>query len=191
MRFQLKELPYRYDALEPFISEETMRLHHTKHQQAYVDGANKHAHDPTSEDYMFNAGGVVNHDTFWQVMTPNQRSRDYTLFRDQVVYHMGSFRGFLRQFSDAAASVKGAGWAMLLFDRETGGLTIRTFANQDTPAWRFYPLLVLDVWEHAYYLTYQNRRKEYIKAFWNVVNWSEVSRRFEKAARDFMSEVTF
>ena len=199
--YKLPDLPYSYDALEPYIDEQTMKLHHAKHHQAYIDKINKalEGHDALSskpiEDILAdlnsipedirtivqnNGGGHYNHSFFWQIMGPppagGQASKPEDKLADGIDSAFGSFDNFKEKFAEAAASRFGSGWAWLV---DTGGkLDITSTANQDCPlSDGARPILGLDVWEHAYYLKYQNRRPEYIDAWWKVVNWPEVSRR--------------
>lgn len=194
--FELPELPYAYDALEPYIDEQTMRLHHTKHHQTYIDKANKALEggewsgksieeilvnlNEIPEDIRAtvrnNGGGHYNHSMFWQIMGPDQSGKPEGNIATAIDAAFGSFDNFKEKFSEAAAGRFGSGWAWLV---DNGGkLEITSTANQDCPiSDGAKPILGLDVWEHAYYLKYQNRRPEYIDAWWKVVNWAEVSRR--------------
>lgn len=184
--FTLPPLPYDYDALEPWIDKETMKIHHDKHHQAYVDNLNKvlEGHDDLLKMHgaeladnlstmpaeirtkvRNNLGGVMNHNFFWQIMSPKK----------QVVPE--EYKEFVEPFSTAALGIFGSGWCWLVVD-DDGKIEIMTTPNQDSPQMSEKdPVLGLDVWEHAYYLKYQNRRADYIKAWWNVVNWEEVERR--------------
>jgi Fe-Mn family superoxide dismutase len=196
MPFEVPDLPYPYDALEPHIDEQTMRIHHDKHHQAYVDNANK-ALEGTEwdgrsiEDILAsieiipeeirtavrnNVGGHANHSVFWQVMSPDGGGEP----EGDLAEAIGDFGQFKEAFSQAGITRFGSGWAWLIWDGT--GVAIKSLPNQDSPIMESdVPLLGLDVWEHAYYLKYQNRRPEYVEAWWNVVNWPEVSRRFEEA----------
>ena len=198
MAYSVPDLPYDYAALEPHIDEETMRIHHDKHHQAYVDNANK-ALDGTEwadrpveavlaqieilpEDKRTavrnNAGGHANHSLFWTSMSPLGGGSPGGALAAAITDASGSFDSFQEQFAAAAMGRFGSGWAWLVWDGT--GLAIKSTPNQDSPIMDGdVPLLGLDVWEHAYYLKYQNRRVEYVQAWWNVVNWDEVSRRFE------------
>lgn len=194
--FELPDLPYAYDALEPYIDEQTMRLHHTKHHQTYIDKANKALEgsdwadkpveeilknlDALPEDIRTtlrnNGGGHFNHSLFWQMMAPDQSGKPGGDVAGAIDTAFGSFDNFKEKFAEAAAGRFGSGWAWLVDNN--GTLEITSTANQDSPISEdARPLLGLDVWEHAYYLKYQNRRPEYIDAWWKVVNWDDVSRR--------------
>jgi len=203
MAHQLPELPYPYDALEPHIDARTMELHHSKHHQAYVNKLNDalskvpELESKPLEDLLRdlnsvpeqvrtavrnNGGGHFNHSLFWTVMGPGCGGTPEGELAAAIQDAFGSFDSFKEQFSTTAAGVFGSGWAWLCVDPKTKGLLIKPSANQDTPLSEgLTPILALDVWEHAYYLKYQNRRPEYISAWWNVVNWSEVAKRFEAA----------
>ncbi len=190
MKYTLPPLPYAYDALEPYIDAKTMEIHYTKHHQAYTDKLNavldKHpelAERPIDEllkniDQLNlpeadrtalrnNGGGYVNHNFFWNIMDPSLQ-KDVNLETD-IMAEFGTLDDFKKKFSDAAASRFGSGWAWLVRNNE-GKLEVYSTANQDSPLMQGHtPLLTLDVWEHAYYLKYQNRRPEYIDAWWNTV----------------------
>ncbi len=198
--FELPELPYGYDALEPYIDEETMKLHHDKHHQSYLDKLNKALEgkpdwtDKSLEDILTdldslpedirttvrnNGGGHYNHSFFWQIMAPGQSGSPEGEISTAINTRFGSFGNFKEKFAEAAANRFGSGWAWLV--EKNGKLEITSTANQDSPiSERAKPVLGLDVWEHAYYLKYQNRRPDYIDAWWKVVNWSEVSRRLSQ-----------
>lgn len=193
--FTLPKLGYGYDALEPHVDARTMEIHHTKHHQAYIDNANKAlAKHPDlqkrtavellqdlaslPEDVRAtlrnNVGGHANHSFFWQILAPNGGGEPTGELAAEIAKSFGSFDAFKKQFADAAMKRFGSGWAWL--SRKGGGLQIHSTANQDSPISEgAVPLLGLDVWEHAYYLHYQNRRADYVAAFWNVVNWSQVA----------------
>ena len=198
MAFEVPDLPYPYDALEPHIDEATMRIHHDKHHQAYVDNANKALAgtewaDRSVDDILAsieiiaedirtvvrnNVGGHVNHTLFWQVMSPDGGGEPEGALADAI----GDFSQFKEAFAHAAITRFGSGWAWLVWDGT--GVAVSSTPNQDSPIMDSHvPLLGLDVWEHSYYLKYQNRRPDYVAAWWNVVNWPEVSRRFEEAQR--------
>jgi Fe-Mn family superoxide dismutase len=201
MAFTLPELPYAYDALEPHIDKRTMEIHHTKHHQAYITNVNKalEGHPDLASksicDLMKglssvpenirtavrnNGGGHWNHSMFWKIMAPNAGGQPSGELAAAINSTFGSFDNFKTQFADAATKRFGSGWAWLSVDK--GKLLVESTANQDTPISEGRsPILGLDVWEHAYYLNYQNRRPDYITAFWNVVNWPEVAARFGKA----------
>jgi Fe-Mn family superoxide dismutase len=204
MPFSLPDLPYSHDALEPHIDAKTMEIHHGKHHAGYVSKANDALKGTDFEGKPVeeilrnldkipadkqtavrnNAGGHANHSLFWQILAPAGRggggepSGDLA---DAINEAFGSFDSFKEQFANAAATRFGSGWAWLGFD-ENGKLHIGSTANQDSPIMKGHtPILGLDVWEHAYYLNYQNRRPDYIGAFWNVVNWGKVAEHFAAA----------
>jgi len=201
MAFQLPDLPYGYDALEPHIDARTMEIHHTKHHAAYVSKLNgaiegTEAADKTLEDLIKNisqysgavrnnGGGHFNHSLFWTVLGPNGGGNPDGELAAAIEATFGSFDSFKETFANAAATRFGSGWAWLGV-KDNGGLCVCSTPNQDNPVMDIAedpctPILGLDVWEHAYYLKYQNRRPDYISAFWDVVNWEEVSRRFAAA----------
>jgi superoxide dismutase, Fe-Mn family len=192
-------LPYDYNALEPHIDEQTMRIHHDKHHGAYVTNLNaaleKHPElQNKSADELVksintvpeairtavrnNAGGHVNHTMFWEIMGPGKGGAPTGVIADAIKSAFGSFDTFKTQLNDAGVKRFGSGWAWLL---DVGGkLTIESTANQDSPLMEGKkPILGIDVWEHAYYLKYQNRRPDYLAAWWNVVNWDAVNKRFK------------
>ncbi len=194
MKHELPELPYSYDALEPSIDAKTMEIHHTKHHQGYVDKLNAalekypELQDKSVEELLAgnlavvrdeiktavrnNAGGHANHSLFWQILSPNPSDPEGDLL-DAINSTFGTLEDFKKQFSDVAAKHFGSGWAWLVINH--GRLEIISTANQDSPLMLGkIPLLGLDVWEHAYYLKYQNRRAEYINAFWDVIDWKKV-----------------
>jgi Fe-Mn family superoxide dismutase len=201
MAYSLPALPYAYDALEPHFDKRTMEIHHTKHHQAYINNVNKalEAHPDLAAksicDLMKglssvpesirtavrnNGGGHWNHSMFWTILAPNAGGAPSGEVGAAIDSAFGSFDNFKTQFANAATTRFGSGWAWLSVDK--GKLTVESTANQDTPLSEGRtPILGLDVWEHAYYLNYQNRRPDYITAFWNVVNWTEVATRFGKA----------
>jgi Fe-Mn family superoxide dismutase len=200
MALEVPPLPYDYAALAPTIDEETMRLHHDKHHQAYVDNANK-ALDGTEwadrpvevilteleiipEDKRAavrnNVGGHANHSLFWQIMSPDGGGSPEGELAAAIDDTFGGVDALKEQVNDAGVKRFGSGWTWLVWDGT--GLAVYSTANQDSPISNGdVPLLGNDVWEHAYYLTYRNRRPEYLGAWWNVVNWPEVARRFEEA----------
>ncbi len=201
MAFSVPDLPYDYNALEPHIDEQTMRIHHDKHHQAYVDKANAALEgtdwadkdveevvanlDQLPEDKRTpvrnNAGGHANHSFFWQVMGPDGGGEPSGALADAINEKFGSFDSFKEEFKNAGIGQFGSGWAWLVHDGT--GIAITSTPNQDSPLTDGQtPLLGVDVWEHAYYLNYQNKRPDYLDAFWNVVNWSEVSSRFDAAS---------
>jgi Fe-Mn family superoxide dismutase len=198
MPFEVPPLPYDYAALEPHIDEETMRLHHDKHHQAYVDKANaalegtEWADKPVEEvlgnldrlppekqtPVRNNAGGHYNHTFFWEIMSPEGGGEPEGSLAEAIDQAFGGFDAFKQQFGDAAINRFGSGWAWLVWNGSA--LEVTSTANQDPSILEGKtPLLGLDVWEHAYYLRYQNRRPDYVAAWWNVVNWPEVARRYE------------
>lgn len=201
MAYELPELPYAYDALEPHIDKETMNIHHTKHHNTYVtnlnnavagkaDLENKSVEelianlDALPEDIKTavrnNGGGHANHSLFWQLLSPNGGGNPTGELASAIDAKFGSFDAFKEEFAKAATTRFGSGWAWLSL--ANGELEVSSTANQDSPIMEGKtPLLGLDVWEHAYYLNYQNRRPDYIGSFWNVVNWDEVSKRFAAA----------
>lgn len=200
-KFELPELPYAYDALEPSIDKETMNIHHTKHHNTYVtklndavegqaDLENKSVEeiisnlDAVPENIRTavrnNGGGHANHSLFWKVLSPNGGGEPTGELADKINEKFGSFDKFKEEFATAAAGRFGSGWAWLVVNN--GEIEITSTPNQDSPLMEGKkPLLGLDVWEHAYYLKYQNKRPEYISAFWNVVNWDQVAKNYEEA----------
>jgi Fe-Mn family superoxide dismutase len=204
MAYEAAPPPYPYDALEPHIDARTMEIHHGKHHVAYCTNANKALEAQPDlltkpveqllgeiervpaeirQTVINNAGGHANHTLFWQIMGPGKGGPPRGKLADAIRETFGGFDPFKEQFAKAAVGRFGSGWAWLTLD-PTGKLTITSTANQDSPIMqRHKPLLGLDVWEHAYYLKYQNRRPDYIAAWWNVVNWDAVADRFEAARR--------
>ncbi|MBX6378935.1 MAG: superoxide dismutase [Clostridia bacterium] len=197
-QFELPPLPYPYDALEPHIDEQTMRLHHDIHHKSYVDGLNnavaKLAEAREKGDFAlvkhwereaaFHGSGHFLHTIFWEIMGPNAGGTPTGAIADQINRDFGSFDAFKKHFSAAAAAVEGSGWGLLVWQPQAQRLEVLTAEkHQNLTQWGVVPLLVLDVWEHAYYLKYQNRRPAYIEAWWNVVNWPAVNQRFEEARR--------
>ncbi|QDT97745.1 superoxide dismutase [Gimesia aquarii] len=202
MSYSLPDLPYAYDALEPHIDAKTMEIHHTKHHQAYISKANaaleghsdlaaKSIEDLVSDlssvpeairgAIRNNGGGHANHSLFWTVMSPDGGGAPSGDLAEAIDSTFGSLDTFKEQFSNAAATRFGSGWAWLSVDG--GKLVVESTPNQDTPLSEGRtPILGLDVWEHAYYLNYQNRRPDYISAFFNVVNWDEVAKRYAAAS---------
>ncbi|MCS6788918.1 MAG: superoxide dismutase [Acidilobaceae archaeon] len=196
-RYELPQLPYAYNALEPYIIEEIMRLHHTKHHQAYVNGANaalekieKHAKGEAQvdvravlRDLSFNLDGHKLHSIFWPNMAPAGKGggKPGGAVADKIDLQFGSFENFKRLFSDAAKTVEGVGWALLLYDPEIDALVLTQIEKQNLMHLAELPILLsLDVWEHAYYLQYKNDRASYVDNWWNVVNWDDVERRLSK-----------
>lgn len=196
MRYELPALPYAYDALEPHIDEQTMHLHHDIHHKGYVDGLNK-ALDMLDaarsggdfglvkhweREAAFHGSGHFLHTIFWQNMGPGKGGEPGGAVRQQIDKDFGSFEAMRKQFSAAATAVEGSGWALLVWEPNAGQLEVLTAEkHQNLTQWGVVPLLVLDVWEHAYYLKYQNKRAAYVEAFWNVVNWDDVAARLHKA----------
>ncbi|EOD6241786.1 superoxide dismutase [Enterococcus hirae] len=201
MTYTLPDLPYAFDALEPYIDEETMHLHHDKHHNTYVTNLNaaieKHPElgEKTIEELLSdidavptdiktavrnNGGGHANHSFFWKIMAPNAGGEPTGAIKEAIDEAFGDFATFKEEFKKAAAGRFGSGWAWLVM--ENGKLAITSTANQDSPLMEGKtPILGLDVWEHAYYLKYKNVRPDYIEAFWNVVNWEEVNNRLSSA----------
>jgi superoxide dismutase, Fe-Mn family len=204
MPFTLPNLPYAHDALEPFIDKMTMEIHHGKHHGAYVTNVNKALESAPQlanlsvEELLANGlaavpenirtavrnngGGHANHTMFWQIMGPNAGGQPGGKLGEAIGSVFGSFDGFKEKLAAAAMGRFGSGWAWLVTD-SSGKLDITSTANQDSPiSDGKFPVLGIDVWEHAYYLKYQNRRAEYIAAWWNVVNWKEIEKRFLAAS---------
>lgn len=197
-RYTLPDLPYPYDALEPYIDEQTMRLHHDIHHQGYVNGANgaldklKRARESgdygavkaVSRDLAFNASGHLLHSVFWPNMAPEGEGGEPAgALADQLRADFGGVEEFRAHFGAAAKGVEGSGWGILAWEPQGGHLLVlQAEKHQNLAAQGVTPLLVLDVWEHAYYLKYQNKRGDYVDAWWNVVNWNDVARRFDAAS---------
>jgi Fe-Mn family superoxide dismutase len=199
MSFELPKLPYAYDALEPYIDARTMEIHYTKHHAAYINNLNNAIKGTDQEGKPIeailadasklapvmrnNGGGYYNHNLFWTIMGPNAGGVPKGDLAEAINKYFGSFEAFREKFNAAAATRFGSGWAWLTKNSK-GELQVSSSPNQDNPLMdlsevKGLPILGLDVWEHAYYLKYQNKRPDYIAAFWNVVNWDEVSRRFK------------
>ncbi len=202
MAFTLPQLPYNHDALEPHIDVQTMQIHHGKHHQAYVDNLNKAIagteHENKSlEEIVANAGkispavrnnggGHWNHSFFWEVLGANAGGQPTGKIAEAITQAFGSFDAFKEKFNAAGTTRFGSGWAWLIV--KDSKLEVTSTPNQDNPLMdvaevKGAPVLGVDVWEHAYYLKYQNRRPEYLAAFWNVVNWNKVNERFESASK--------
>ncbi|VEF47792.1 superoxide dismutase [Bacillus freudenreichii] len=201
MAYELPQLPYEYDALEPHIDKETMNIHHTKHHNTYVTNlnnavaGNSELEGKSVEELIAdldsvpesirtavrnNGGGHANHSLFWKLLSPQGGGEPSGDLKDAIESKFGSFEKFKEQFEAAGAGRFGSGWAWLIVDN--GELAITSTPNQDSPVMEGKkPILGLDVWEHAYYLKYQNRRPDYMKAFWNVVNWNEVQKLYNEA----------
>lgn len=198
---QLPPLPYAYDALEPYIDTQTMQIHHTKHHQAYVDNLNKAITGSPVESWSLeeliarlsqvpenirtvvrnHGGGHLNHSLFWQMMAPNAGGAPQGELAQAIANAFGSFESFKEKLTAAAMGRFGSGWAWLVV-KPSGALDVTSTANQDSPLTDGdKPILGVDVWEHAYYLKYQNRRNEYVQAWWNVVNWNFVGELLRKA----------
>jgi Fe-Mn family superoxide dismutase len=199
MAFELPDLPYDYNALEPYIDARTMEIHHDKHHGGYTTKLNDAVAGTSLEGKSIeeilahissaptavrnNGGGFYNHSLFWKVMAPNAGGEPTGELLESIKNAFGSFAGFRDQFSNAAATRFGSGWAWLV-KKNDNSLVVTSTPNQDNPLMdlaevRGTPILGLDVWEHAYYLKYQNRRPEYIEAFWNVINWDEAAKRLK------------
>ncbi|MDN4593730.1 superoxide dismutase [Polycladomyces subterraneus] len=201
-KHELPALPYAYDALEPHIDAQTMEIHHGRHHATYVNNLNAALEGHTAlaeksiEDLLRNidqvpesirtavrnnGGGHANHSLFWQIMSPNGGGEPSGELANAINQAFGSFDRFKEEFTKAATTRFGSGWAWLVVKKD-GSLAVTSTPNQDSPLMEGdTPILGLDVWEHAYYLKYQNKRPEYIKAFWNVVNWDEVAKRYQAA----------
>ncbi|MBW6490787.1 MAG: superoxide dismutase [Lentimicrobium sp.] len=203
MNFEFPQLPYAYDALEPHIDKMTMEIHHTKHHRAYFDKFTAAIQgtdlESKSMEAIFaeiskaplavrnNGGGFYNHNLFWEILSPKGGGEPTGKLAEAINTKFGSFEAFKTKFNDAAANRFGSGWAWLSVDNDKN-LCVCSSANQDNPLMDVHdckgtPIMGLDVWEHAYYLKYQNRRPDYIGAFWNLVNWNKVSENFEKALK--------
>jgi Fe-Mn family superoxide dismutase len=202
MAFEVPPLPYDYNALEPYIDTQTMQLHHDKHHAAYVNNLNaalqnapqfaslsiegliqrlNEVPDNIRTAVRNNGGGHLNHSMFWQIMTPNGGGQPGGELANAINSTFGSFDQFKAAFNDAGVKRFGSGWAWLVLN-PNGSLQVTSTANQDSPLTDgSFPIMGNDVWEHAYYLKYQNRRPEYLSAWWNVVNWNEIEKRYQQA----------
>ena len=203
-KYTLPEIPYAYDALEPHIDAQTMEIHHTKHHQKYTDGMNgaleklspelqekdiqeilsniNQVPDDVKGAINFNGGGYDNHKLFWNSMKQNGGGEPTGAIADAINDSFGSFAEFKELFSSKTAPIQGSGWGWLVYNPNSGKVEYKAMSNQTSPRTEgLVPLLGLDVWEHAYYLKYQNKRPDYIAAWWNVINWDEVNDRFSKA----------
>ena len=203
-KYTLPEMPYAYDALEPHIDAQTMEIHHTKHHQKYTDGMNgaleklspelqekdieeilsniNQVPDDIKGAINFNGGGYDNHKLFWNSMKQNGGGEPTGAIADAINDSFGSFAEFKELFSSKTAPIQGSGWGWLVYNPNSGKVEYKAMPNQTSPRTEgLVPLLGLDVWEHAYYLKYQNKRPDYITAWWNVINWDEVNDRFSKA----------
>ncbi|HEU5172916.1 MAG TPA: superoxide dismutase [Nitrososphaeraceae archaeon] len=205
-KYELPPLPYSYDALEPHIDARTMEIHHTKHHQTYTDKLNA-ALDKCSPDIQekdiveilsnldqvptdqksainFNGGGFDNHRIFWHNMKSNGGGEPSGPIADAINTSFGNFAAFKEKFSSTTALIQGSGWGWLVYNPSTNKVEYKSMPNQTSPRTEgLIPLLGCDVWEHAYYLKYQNKRPDYISAWWNVINWEDVSQRFNKIAK--------
>ncbi|GAB3307228.1 MULTISPECIES: superoxide dismutase [Hymenobacter] len=203
--FTLPALPYAFNALEPHIDAKTMEIHHDAHHKTYVSKLNEAVVGKPEEKLSLaqllasaskqpdairnNAGGHWNHSFFWQILSAKGGGKPSGALATAITKDFGSYEKFTEEFTKAATGRFGSGWAWLIHDKKAGKLAITSTPNQDNPLMDVAgiqhgtPLLGLDVWEHAYYLKYQNKRPDYVKAFWNVVNWTEVGRRFDEASK--------
>ena len=202
MAFTLPALPYAHDALEPHIDAQTMQIHHGKHHQAYVDNLNKAIAGTPNENKSIeelvksagsispavrnNGGGHWNHSFFWEILGPNAGGQPSGRLAEAINSAFGSFDAFKEKFNNAGMTRFGSGWAWLIV--KDGKLEVTSTANQDNPLMdvaevKGTPILGADVWEHAYYLKYQNKRADYLNAFWSVVNWNKVQERFDAASK--------
>lgn len=204
MAFELSPLPYNYDALDPYIDPQTMQVHHDLHHQAYVNNLNAalekypELQSKSPEELIKdlsnlpqditgavrnNGGGHVNHTMFWQIMAPNAGGEPTGAIAQAISENFGDFESFKQKFNDAGTKQFGSGWVWLVRTSD-GKIEITSSPNQDNPmSSGHFPIMGNDVWEHAYYLKYQNRRPEYLKQWWNVVNWDEVNNRLATASR--------
>ena len=203
-KYTLPEMPYAYDALEPHLDAQTMEIHHSKHHQKYTDGMNgaleklspelqekdieeilsniNQVPDEVKGAINFNGGGYDNHKLFWNSMKQNGGGEPTGAIADAINDSFGSFAEFKELFSSKTAPIQGSGWGWLVYNPNSGKVEYKAMSNQTSPRTEgLVPLLGLDVWEHAYYLKYQNKRPDYIAAWWNVINWDEVNDRFSKA----------
>ena len=196
--YELPDLPYAYDALEPHISAEIMELHHSKHHANYVKGANAALEAleaerngeadadkirALSKNLAFNLGGHTNHSIFWKNMAPNAGGNPTGAIAEAIDRDFGSFEGFKKQFSAVANGLQGSGWAVAGYDHVAGRLIIQQMTDQQgNISVDFTPVLMLDMWEHAFYLQYKNVKADYVEAWWNVVNWDDVNERYAKAS---------
>jgi len=195
--YKLQPLPYGYNELEPSISEEQLTLHHDRHHKAYVDGANAILQKldssrqsgeqldmkSTLKELSFNIGGHVLHSLFWKNLTP-EGTKPSDFLSALIHTQFGSFENFEKEFSETAIKTEGSGWAALTYDERTERLIISQIEKHNVNMFPILPIiLVLDVWEHAYYLDYKNERAKYVEAFWNIVDWEEVERRIKEAQK--------
>lgn len=201
MAYKLPDLPYAYDALEPHIDARTMEIHHTKHHQGYTNKVNaaleghefadlpiekvlsriNEVPEDIRQNVVNNGGGFANHKLFWTILSPNGGGKPGGALASAIDEEFGSFDNFKEKFSTTSAGQFGSGWGWLVVDN-SNGLKVISTANQDSPLMNgLNPIMGLDVWEHAYYLHYQNRRPDYIQSFWNIVNWEQVEKNYEDA----------
>ena len=195
-KFVLPDLPYDFAALEPHISGRIMEMHHDKHHNTYVTAANKALESmeearangdaagaaKLSKDLQFNLGGHINHSIFWKNLSPEGGDKPEGELAAAIDNFFGSFDAFRDQFTAVATTIQGSGWAILAYEPIAGNLVIeQMYDQQNGVPVATIPLLQLDMWEHAFYLDYQNVKADYVKAFWNIVNWADVTERFEKA----------
>lgn len=203
-KYELPRLPYNFDALEPHIDAKTMEIHYTKHHQTYTNNLNA-ALEKCSEDVQnkditdllnnldlvpsevkgainFNGGGFDNHRIFWNNLTPNGGGEPHGPIAEAITNTFGSFANFKDKFTTSTVGIQGSGWGWLVFDPTNNKVDYKSMPNQTSPRTEgLIPLLGCDVWEHAYYLKYQNKRPDYVNAWWNLVNWQDVNDRFEKS----------
>ncbi len=201
MAYKLPDLPYAYDALKPHIDARTMEIHHTKHHQGYTNKVNaaleghefadlpiekvlsriNEVPEDIRQNVVNNGGGFANHKLFWTILSPNGGGKPGGALASAIDEEFGSFDNFKEKFSTTSAGQFGSGWGWLVVDN-SNGLKVISTANQDSPLMNgLIPIMGLDVWEHAYYLHYQNRRPDYIQSFWNIVNWEQVEKNYEDA----------
>ncbi|OGM11883.1 superoxide dismutase [Candidatus Woesebacteria bacterium RBG_16_34_12] len=203
MTFKLPKLAYGYNALEPYIDAKTMDIHHTKHHATYIEKLNQVLKDfpklhkltidklidnlnkvpiEIKTSVRNNGGGHYNHALFWKILTPKAKGKPQGILLDSISSRFGSYDSFMEKYSNTALSQFGSGWSWLII--RNGKLDIINTSNQDSPIMKgYFPILGIDVWEHAYYLKYQNRRVDYIKAWWNIVNWNQVEKNFEASIK--------
>lgn len=202
--FELPKLPYAYDALEPYIDEKTVEIHYTKHHQNYLNNLNKIIENnpslvegKTLEELLKDVdslpekirtqiinqgGGYINHNLYWQILSPNGGGKPSGEFLQEIEATFGNYETFKMKLVDAAVNVFGSGYGFLVLNNETKSLEIMQMKNQESPiSYNKTPLIIIDVWEHAYYLRYQNRRKKYIENLFNVFNWDEIERLYYEA----------
>jgi len=181
--YRLPELSYSYNELEPYVSEEQLRIHHQKHHQAYVDGVNKILEDTSGADLKklaFQIGGYKLHSLFWENLKPNGGGEPEGKLAEYIEKDFGGFENFKEEFTKIALSVEGSGWATLVYDKEIDRLLIMQIEKHNINIYpTFEILLVLDMFEHAYYIDYKNEKAKYVDAFWSLVNWGEANKRLE------------